>query len=329
MRLDYHGPEPEPIGYLLIDQFSMMAFFSATEPLRIANRIAGRELFRWLLISEDGEAVTASNGMRLMVDHAIGELHHLPSLAICSGFGTVRGSNRALLAWLHRLAQSGCALGGIDTGCFVLAEAGLLADDRVTLHWESLPAFRERFPDVATTESLFELGRRRFSCAGGTAAMDMTLEMIAHRHGDGLAHAVAEQLIHARMRSRDDHQRQSLAHRLNVHHRPLLKAIALMETHLEAPLSPGELAAQVGLSARQLQRLFARQLETTPAQWYLELRLARARSLLQETDMTVIAVALGCGFSSSSSFSRAYRRHFGHPPRQERLPRDSRQQPLL
>ncbi|OHV09737.1 GlxA family transcriptional regulator [Kushneria phosphatilytica] len=328
MRLDYHGPEPEPIGYLLIDQFSMMAFFSATEPLRIANRIAGRELFRWLLISEDGEAVTASNGMRLMVDHAIGEFHHLPSLSICSGFGAARGSHRALLAWLHRLDQSGCALGGIDTGCFLLAEAGLLANEQVTLHWESLPAFRERFPDVDTTEALFKIGSRRFSCAGGTAAMDMTLEMIAHRHGDGLAHAVAEQLIHARMRSRDDHQRQSPARRLNVHHRPLLKAIAMMETHLETPLALGELAEQVGLSARQLQRLFAHQLDSTPAQWYLTLRLARARTLLQDTDMTVIAVALSCGFSSSSSFSRAYRRHFGHPPRGERSPRDT-QQPLL
>lgn len=318
MRLDYRGPEPEPIGYLLIEAFSMMAFIAATEPLRIANRIVGRPLFRWLPISVEGDAVTASNGMRLMTDYRIADIHELPSLAVCSGFYPERGDSPALHAWLRALDHQGCALGGIDTGCFILAAAGLLDGERVTLHWESLPAFRERFPTVTASEALFEIGPRRFSCAGGTAATDMTLELIARRHGDGLAHAVAEQLIHARLRPRDDPQRQSLSRRLDIHHRPLLKALALMETHLEQPLPIDTVAEQAGLSPRQLQRLFARQLDARPAAWYLALRLDRARRLLQDTGMSVIAVALACGFGSSSSFSRAYRRRFGHAPRAER-----------
>ncbi|MBD3897980.1 GlxA family transcriptional regulator [Halomonas sp. ML-15] len=318
MRLDYRGALPEPVGYLLLPDFSMMAFFAAVEPLRIANRIAGRPLFDWTLISVDGQPVTASNGMTLLVDRAMGEVHDLPSLAVCSGFAPEQHLNRPLLAWLNHLDQAGCTLGGLDTGCFVLAAAGLLSGERVTLHWESLPAFRERFPTIATSDELFELGQRCFSCAGGAAAMDMALEVISRRHGTKLAIDVSEQLIHERMRTRDDQQRMSLVQRLGSHHPRLVGAVALMEQHLEAPLSLAEVARRSGVSPRQLQRLFEQQLGATPRQWYLQLRLARARRLLSETDLDVLSVGLACGFTSGSSFARAFRTCYGVSPREVR-----------
>jgi AraC family carnitine catabolism transcriptional activator len=318
MRLNYSGPTPELIGFLLLPRFSMMAFFSAVEPLRIANRISGRPLFEWMLISENGGSVTASNGMTLLADQTIESVHYLPSLALCSGFDPERYLSPALVRWLRRLSAAGCVLGGLDTGCFVLAAAGLLNGERVTLHWESLPSFKERFPEIATSNELFELGARRFSCAGGTAAMDMALDVIARRHGQRLAIDVSEQLVHERMRTRHDQQRMTLARRLDTHNARLVEAVDLMERHLETPLSLADVARRSRVSLRQLQRIFEHELGNSPRDWYLGLRLERAYHLLTETDLDVLVVGLACGFASSSSFSRAFRQRYGRSPREVR-----------
>lgn len=304
----------ERMGFLLLPQFSMMAFFSAVEPLRIANRIAGRPLYEWTVIGLSGDPVTASNGMTLMVDHAIDQVRHLPSLAVCSGFDPEQWIGRGLSAWLNRLDQGGCRIGALDTGAVVLAEAGLLAGETVTLHWETLPAFNERYPTIRTCDELFLLGQRRFFCAGGAAAMDMTLEMIARQHGMALAVDVSEQLIHDRLRSRTDQQRMSLVRRLGTHQPRLIDAVSLMESHLEAPLELAEIARRSQISLRQLQRLFADELGESPTGYYLGLRLNRAASLLKDTDLDVLAIGLSCGFGSASSFSRAFRRHYGCSP---------------
>lgn len=297
----------------------MMAFVSATEPLRIANRIAGQMLYQTCLISVSGSTVRASNGMRIMTDYRVANRLHLNWLAVCSGFlEAASGPPSAVRQWLHSLDQAGCMLGGMDTGCIWLAEAGLLGPERVTLHWESLPGFRERFPGIQAVEALYELGERRFSCAGGTAAMDMTLALIARSQGPALATAVAEQLIHERMRAAGSGQRQPLAKRLPAHHWAVVKAAALMETHIDQPLSIAEIASQVGLSMRQLQRLFLTELATRPQTWYRQQRLQRARQLLQETALNMTDVMLACGFGSSAAFSRAYKKAFGYTPGRER-----------
>jgi AraC family carnitine catabolism transcriptional activator len=322
MRLHYNGPRPEPIGFLLLPRFSMMAFFSAVEPLRIANRIAGRELFQWRVISQDGAPVSASNGMTLLADGpleaALEGAPPLASLAVCSSFEPEATLSRRLLRWLHQLGQSGCVLGSLDTGSFILARAGLLEDRRVTMHWESLPAFRERFPAIDAVESLYEVDAEGFSCAGGAAAMDMALAMIARRHGEELAAAVSEQLIHARMRTPQDHQRLTLSQRLGTHRHALVEAVALMEHHIEAPLPIGEVARRAGVSLRQLQRLFDQALGTSPRDHYLQLRLARGRQLLEETDHDILNISLASGFTAASSFSRAYKRYYGTSPQRTR-----------
>ncbi|MGN8160182.1 GlxA family transcriptional regulator [Salinisphaera sp. SWV1] len=305
---------PATTSYLLIDGFSMMAFVAATEPFRIANRLAGADLYAWRLLSESGGAVAASNGMRVLPDAGIGQAAIPARLAICSGFLEAGAPSRALARWLRRCDAAGAVLGGIDTGCFALAAAGLLDGRRVTLHWESLPAFRERFPLVAAVESLYEIGPRRFSCAGGMAATDMALAGIAADHGPVLARAVAEQLIHDRARDPDARQRQSIVKRLGIHSPPLVQAVALMENHLETPLPLAVIARRTARSPRQLQRLFEAELQATPGAWYRRLRLDHAATLIEETDRSMTEIAAASGFASTTTFSRAFRQQFGVSP---------------
>lgn len=312
------GIRPRPVtrttAYLLIDGFSMMAFMAATEPLRIANRLAGRTLYRWQLLSEQGGPVTASNGLRVLTDGAIGDVVRLSRLAVCSGFLDEDVPSAVLGRWLHGLDRKATVLGGIDTGCMVLAAAGLLDGHTVTLHWESLPVFRERFPWVHAVESLYEIGERRFSCAGGMAATDMRLAEIAADHGRELARAVAEQLIHDRARDPEAAQRQSIVERLDIHNAALVRAVALMETHLERPLLLTDIAQRVARSPRELQRLFAHHLQSTPGAWYRRLRLAHARQLVEATDRPLAEIATASGFVSITAFSRAFRRCFDCSP---------------
>lgn len=301
---------------MLIDGFSMMAFVAATEPLRIANRLLDQSAYEWSMIGagRPNDAVVASNGMRVLPDAHMTTIETLPWLAVCSGFRSHVGSSTALYRWLARLDRQATTLGGIDTGCFALAEAGLLDGQVVTLHWESLPAFRERFSAVTAVESLYETGDRRFSCAGGMAATDMMLADIRQRHGAALAAAVAEQLIHARARVPDSRQRRSLVERLNSHDPVLVRAVALMESHIESPLSLAEIARRAGRSPRAVERAFQAALGCSPGAHYRALRLARARDLLRATDRSMTDIALACGFSSPARFSRVFKNHVGVAP---------------
>ena len=309
---------PERIGFLLIPEFSMIAFCAAVEPLRIANRCSGRMLYDWTLYSADGGPVRASNGMTLLSDAAVDDQAFAPTVITCASFNHDDYTTPELLRWLRRLEGRKAVLGGIDTGCFLLAQAGLLEGYRVTLHWESIPAFRERFPQIKCTTELFEVDRRRLTSAGGTSTMDLMLRLIAGEHGEALAVDVSEQLIHQRIRSPSDHQRMALAARLGVHNPTLLGAIDHMSRNMEQPLSMAEVAEVTGVSLRQLERLFAEHLHTTPQQYYLAERLEHARYLLQQTDMPVLDVAVACGFAATASLSRAYRNHFGVPPSRDR-----------
>ncbi|HWK46384.1 MAG TPA: GlxA family transcriptional regulator [Stellaceae bacterium] len=311
--------EPERIGILLIPQFSMMAFCSAVEPLRVANRLAGRTLFAWRACSVDGEPVAASNGMRVMVSGRPGDTDRPETLFICAGFEPERYATKSLLAVLRRLARAGVTLGALDTGAYFLAKARLLDGLRVTTHWEAVAALREAFPEIEVSDNLFEIDDRRITCAGGTAALDMMLDIIGRGHGHALAIAVSEQFIHDRIRDRHAHQRMELSSRLRVTSAHVLNIVAAMERNLEQPLNAGQLAAECAISPRQMERLFRRHLQVSPASYYAALRLARARQLLRQTRMGVLDIAMACGFASSSSFSRSYRGQFGVAPSQDRL----------
>lgn len=311
------GPSVE-IGFFLVPKFSMMAFSSAVEPLRVANLIAGRELFQWRVFSRDGAPVEASNGMAVLAEDSISGRPRLSTLFVCASHDPLATLDRAAAAWFRRLSVAGTTLGALDTGAWLLAHAGLLDGYRVTVHWEWRDAFAEDFPEVDCRNSLFEIDRGRLTCAGGTAALDMMLHLIGLRFGHGLAVDISEQFIHERIRPAEDAQRMALGRRLGVVDPKLEGVILAMEENLEEPLSSAELSAVAGVSERQLERLFRRTLGCTPTRYYLDLRLRRARTLLGQTRIPVMEVALASGFATPAHFSRAYKQHFGHAPRAER-----------
>jgi transcriptional regulator GlxA family with amidase domain len=315
---------PESILFLLVPDFSMIAFTSAIEPLRIANRLSGRQLYGWRLVSRDGGPVAASNGIAIHVDAAVGAHEPsgsgpLPAIVLCGGLGSERFQDRDVFGWLRRWDRRGAQIGALCTGAHVLARAGLLDGHRCTIHWENLPGFIEAFPEIQVTSDLYEIDRNRFTCSGGMAALDLMLHRIALAHGEELATKVSEQCIVDRIRGPHDRQRMPLRVRLGVHHPKLIRAVELMEANIEEPLGQEMLARYVGLSRRQLERLFRRHLGRTPAQYYLEARLERARHLLYQTDMPIMSVACATGFVSASHFTTCYRQMFGKTPRAERV----------
>ncbi|AIY42334.1 Transcriptional regulator containing an amidase domain and an AraC-type DNA-binding HTH domain [Collimonas arenae] len=301
-----------------------MGFASVLEPLRVANRFLGDRFsgvpYRWRILSVDGGPVLASNGMSINAEAAFDSVKQVDTLFIVAGFNPLAYYHPAIGAWLRKLDQSGATLGAIDTGCFLLAEAGLLQRQKITLHWEAAASFKERYPSLGmtVTQELFENEHRRLTCAGGTAGIDMMLDWIARQHGAELATAVSEQFVMSKIRRQSDHQRMQIGVRYGVHNLKTVQVISLMEMNLEEPLSTDQLAASIGVTRRQLERLFSTHLRVTPTHFYLGLRLEQARQLLQQSEMSITAVCVACGFESPSYFSRAYRNRFQRSPKQDR-----------
>jgi transcriptional regulator GlxA family with amidase domain len=194
----------------------------------------------------------------------------------------------------------------------------LLDEKRATIHWENHDSFAEDFPEVDLTKSIFVRDGNRISAAGGTASIDLFLRIISDEYGSDLSNAVADQMIYTAIRTDRDSQRLSVPTRIGVRHPKLSKVIQVMEENIEEPISPAILAKDVGMSTRQLERLFRRYLSRSPKRYYMELRLQKARNLLMQTDMSVINVALACGFASPSHFSKCYRAHYDTTPYRER-----------
>ena len=306
------------VGFFLVPNFSMMAFSSAIEPLRSVNRISEKQLFEWIITTENGESTTASNGVEIMADAKMEHLTSCRMVFVCGGVDVQRYAARSVINGLRMIERRGVAIGAICTGTYLLAAAGLLEGRRCTIHWENSDGLIEEFPDLEVTSDLFEIDNDRVTCSGGTAALDMMLHLIAQAHGNNLARAVSEQFIHDRIRESHDRQRMELRARLGVSHPKLLSVVAKMEENLEDPLSQTEIARRVNLSTRQLERLFRKYLNTTPTRYYLNLRMARARHLLRQTSMSILSVALACGFISASHFSKCYRETYNRTPRGER-----------
>ena len=309
---------PNKFAFLMLEELSMIAFAAMIEPLRLANRVAGREIFNWILITENGTSATCSNGVEINVDQGLEALDRDRAIVVCGGLGIRSNSTRPVLAWLRRESRKGMSVGAICTGTLTLALAGLLENNACTIHWENRDSFREDFPELDLSESIYVIDGNRFTSAGGTAPTDMMLKIIANNEGPELAASVADTLIHTAIRTDRDSQRMSIPSRIGVRHPKLATVIQMMEDNIEEPVSPSILASDVGMSTRQLERLFRRYLNRSPKRYYMELRLKKARNLLMQTDMSVINVALACGFASPSHFSKCYRSYFDTTPYRER-----------
>ena len=309
----------EHYGFLLVPSFSMIAFSSAIEPLRMANRDSGKPLYRWSLYTVDGLAERASNGIEITPDASLERADEASILFVCGGTDIADAWSKALQQSLRRIAKrKSIRLGALCTGSYLLARAGLLDGYRCTIHWENIASLREEFPAVQVSDDLFVFDRDRISCAGGQSAMDMMLQLIHERHGSKLVTRISEQFMCERIRSSDDRQRVPLHLAIGSNQPKLTEAVTLMEANIEEPISLDELSSYVGISRRQLERLFQKHLNCVPTRYYLNLRLQRARLLLLQTSKSIVDIALACGFISAPHFSKCYRDLFGIPPREER-----------
>ncbi|MEL6958480.1 MAG: GlxA family transcriptional regulator [Pseudomonadota bacterium] len=309
---------PRRFVFVLLDQFTLLSYAAAVDCLRIANLMSGQELYTWSMIGEGGDTVQSSTGTVFKLDDDLGELRRDDAVIVCGGRDVQAATTKRVLNWLRREARRGLTIAGLCTAAYSLAKAGLLDGKRATIHWENHDSFSEEFLEVELTKSVFIKDGNRWTTAGGTSSIDLFLQIIADDFGEELANSVADQQIYSSIRTDQDTQRLSIPTRIGVRHPKLSRVIQAMEQNIEEPISPSILAKDVGMSTRQLERLFRRYLNRSPKRYYMELRLQKARNLLMQTDMSVINVALACGFASPSHFSKCYRAHYDTTPYRER-----------
>lgn len=308
-------------AFLTLPDYSMIAVTNAVEPLRVANRVSGQVSYEWVIVSLDGHPVPASNGLTLTPTLKLSDAEPLDLVFVCGGVSVREGVSPTLLSTLRRLAAKQMPLGALCTGGYALAQAGLLDGYRATINWENLSALREQFPRVLISDHLFSIDRNRYTCSGGVAPLELMLNLIEEKLGPTVSRRVSEQFIVDRIRDSSDRQYVPLRAQVGPVHRSVLAVASLMEANIENPLPLEDIARQSGLSRRQIERLFKRHVHCVPKRYYLELRLKRARELLVQTSMPIMAISTACGFQSPPHFSKCYRNHYGRPPTAERQPR--------
>jgi AraC family transcriptional regulator, glycine betaine-responsive activator len=304
--------------FLLVDKFGMFSFAAMIDACRIANRISGVDFYKYKTVSIRGEAVVASSGITLMPDYSLADLPPSDIMFVCASSNLDPVEKPKILTAIRQQGRRGGGLGGIVLGTILLAEAGQLDGHRCTLHWENRAAFQDRFPAVECTGNVYEIDRKRFTCAGGTTALDLMLEIIRNDLGAHISAEVANQIQHERIRTGTDRQRIGRERDLSGRSEKLRKVVELMAEHLEEPMTAGHMAKTVKLSVRQVERLFLKHLNMTPGRYYMGLRLERARELLRQTNLPILEVALATGFGSHSYFAQSYRQQFGRSPSDER-----------
>ena len=315
---------PTRFGFLLVEDFTLISVSSAIETLRMANREAGTQTYCWRMISASGGSVFASDGLSINADFGIDDevrSRDLDAVVVCGGERIERYCAKPLLHWLRARSALGLALGSSCTGSYLLAKAGLLDGYRCSIHWEKYAALNAEFPKIAVSRSIYTIDRDRFTSSGGTAPMDMMLYFIRRQLGAEISAGVADQFVHDRIRDTRDLQHVPLRHLVGGQSAKLVAAAELMESNIREPLSQVELASYVGLSRRQLQRLFQKYLLSSPSRYYLYLRLTRARQLLFETSLSIVEISAQTGFVSSSHFSTTYRELYGNTPSVDRSER--------
>lgn len=307
----------------IVPEFTMLAFTSAIEALRLANAVLGTEAYRWRIVTADGNPVRASCGLSVSPDRSVAaersctRAERPDMIVVCTGSHVERAVDKLVAGWLRRSRNAGIPVAGICTGAHILANAGMLTDRRCTIHWENLPIFREKFPTAMIGTGLIESDDNIHTCVGGTASFDMLLHFIEKDFGRRTVLAICEQAIVDRIREPSERQ-QSLLKTLGNLNPLVLSAVQFMEDNMLDRADIAAVAKHVKLSRRQMERIFARELETSPSRFYLELRLDRARLFVLQSGMAIIDVAVSCGFVSASHFTKCYREFFGYSPRHMR-----------
>lgn len=310
-------PDPGPTrhyAFVLVPGFTLLAFSAAVEPLRIANQLSQRPLYRWQILSEAGAPVLSSSGIPVGASGTLDNVGKDARLFVCAGNPAMAAAAPPVVVAVQRHHRFGGLVGGICTGAVALAKAGLVEGRRFTLHWENQPSFVETFPALNPTINRFEIDGRLMTCGGGAASTDMMLSIIAEDHGSDFAAMVSEMCLRTVMLGVEPEQRSSVAALMSSRNPVLVATITLMNRHIEDPLTMDSIAVATGYSRRQLERLFRDATGQAPAEFYRGLRLDRGRNLLSTTNMTLQEIATACGFESVSHFSRRFRERFGAAP---------------
>jgi transcriptional regulator GlxA family with amidase domain len=285
--------------------------------MRTANRLSDEKLYEWDYFAPDNEPVAASSGI-IVPTRPLSEAKNLETLVVCASNSAQHFDDSNTLKLLKSFDRQGVNLGSISSGSFVLAKASLLDNCRCTIHWENIPVFKEIYPQLDVAFSLYEIDNKRFTCSGGTAALDMMLKLIENQYGRVLAQQISQQFQHDRIRTDIDSQQMADRIDLAMNAPKLIDVINLMESNIELPLPLPDIAGKCSLSLRQIERLFHKYRGVTPSQYYLSLRLSHAKQLLLNTNNSVIDISIATGFETQSYFTACYRKYFGSSPRTHR-----------
>ena len=313
-------PERRPYryGFLLTPDFTLIAFSSAVEVLRMANLTSQQELYQWSVLALDDRPVASSASFEIQPSLPFAHARELDALFVCAGVNVRKNWNARLGTELRRLAAANMPLGALCTASYLLAKAGLLDDHRCTVHWEHSASMREEFPRLTVKDDIFEIDRKRYTCAGGTAPLDLMLYLVSRDYGRDVAFDISEEFTVERIRDLGETQEVSVRNQSPGAPDYLSDAVQLMKHNISERLFVEEIAEYLNVSTRQLERAFKRYFNTSPSQYYLRARLNAARNLLRHSSMTVRAIAIETGFKSLQHFSKCYFDHFKVRPTQER-----------
>jgi transcriptional regulator GlxA family with amidase domain len=300
--------------FVILPRFNMATLITLIEPLRVANYLVPEPLYHWEILSADGQEIPASNGLTITAQPLDDRNRRGEIIFTLASWGAEDYGNRDLLAWLRRQSREGARLCAVELGCYPLAKAGLMTATRLATHWSWAPGFQERYPDIPLVEQLYLLDGPVLSCAGGMAGVDLMLRLIADQHGAGLAGEVADQILHQPLRPPEAPQRRTLGQGTDQFAPVLRQAMSLIEDTIAEPLTVPEIAVTLGLSQRQLERLFHRGLGCSVVQFGTLVRLQHARVLLIATKLSVREIATATGFNSLSHFASAFRKCFDRRP---------------
>ncbi|MEC9343487.1 MAG: GlxA family transcriptional regulator [Pseudomonadota bacterium] len=313
MNLFLPANGPLSATVLVLPGASLMTVAATLDPMRGCNRVLRRHAFDWRIVTTGGEPVTLSCGLPLAAHESLSDSLSGDLLLIVAGFNALRQVEGRALSTLGRLFARFRAVGGIESGPWIMARAGLLEGRAATTHWEDLEDFAAAFPDVGTRADRYVIDGNILTAGGASPAFDLMLHLIRARHGHRTAQEVASLFIYDDAHAPTDAQPLVSLGRLAVTEPRVAAAIRIMEQSVERPLATAAIARRVGVSVRMLENLFTAALGETPSAYFSRMRLQTARRLVVDTALPMQEIALRTGFSSLSAFSRAFARHAGVP----------------
>ena len=302
------------VDILVVPETNLILVVSVIEPLRVANRVSGLELYRWRIMSPDGRPIETKSHIPVPVDGAFRPENETAPLFVLSSHNWQRYATSGLKTLLAKTARHRSMVAGIESGSWLLADTALLDNFTATTHWEDFEEFASAYPQVRAVRERFVIDGKRITTGGSLPTLDLMLELIRRRHGYSLALEVSRQFIYEQGGVTGDATAMPTTGSMRMADTRVSNAMRLMEENIEQPLGLARLARRVGVSARHLQALFRDAIGVPPHVHYLALRLNGARRKVIETRLTFAEIATVTGFNSASAFARSYRAHFRESP---------------